>query len=282
MRSMARWTLASTGSIRLLFTDLAIPKRSSRRALEGRPETPSSLPSAVGFGTMPARFPSGLTAASLRRELEASLKRLRRETIDLYQIHWPNPDDQIEEAWTTLAKFKEEGKVRHIGVSNFNVGQLRRTQAIAPVTSLQPPYSLVTRDVEQEILPFCLNSNIGVIVYSPMKAGLLSGRMTADRVANLDTEDWRRRNPDFQEPALSRNLKLAEKLREIGERHGHNPGTVAVAWTLANPAVTGAIVGFRSREQVTDMKGMLTFKLSEGEVAEIEAYASSLAYPAGV
>src|SRR5579862_639886 len=192
------------------------------RALAGRAEKPYVFTKCTRVWNDAGEISSGMTAESLRHELEGSLKRLGVDAIDLYQLHWPNPDDQIEEAWTTLAKFRAEGKVRHIGVSNFNVSQLRRAQAIAPVTSLQPPYSLITRDVEAEILPFCLAENIGVIVYSPMKAGLLSGRMTADRIARLDAEDWRRRNPDFQEPALSRNLRLVGKLREVGVRHGQN------------------------------------------------------------
>ena len=252
------------------------------QALAGRAEKPYVFTKCTRVWNEAGEISSGMKANSLRLEVEASLKRLRLETIDLYQIHWPNPEDEIEEAWTTLAKFMEEGKVRHIGVSNFSVSQLQRAQALAPVTSLQPPYSLVTRDVEKEILPFCLEESIGVIVYSPMKAGVLSGRMSADRIAHLDAEDWRLRNPDFQEPALSSNLKLVDKLREIGNRHSENPGTVAVAWTLANPAVTGAIVGFRSRAQVNDMKGMLAFRLSASEVDEIEAFAAGLVSPAGV
>ncbi|HLK15771.1 MAG TPA: aldo/keto reductase [Fimbriimonadaceae bacterium] len=252
------------------------------KALASRTQKPYIFTKCSRVWNDAGEISSSLKADSLRREVEASLKRLSAETIDLYQIHWPNPDEDIEEAWRALAKFKEEGKVRFVGVSNFDVGQMKRAQAIAPVTSLQPPYSLVTRNVEKEILPFCLSEKIGVIVYSPMKAGLLSGKMTAERAANLDPEDWRRRNPDFQEPTLSRNLKLAGKLGEIGERHAENPGTVAVAWTLSNPAVTGAIVGFRNAAQVNEMKGMLTFRLAAAEFQEIDSFSAGLAEPSAV
>lgn len=213
-----------------------------------------------------------LKADSLRREIEASLRRLQIETIDLYQIHWPNPAEDIEEGWSTLAKFKEEGKVRYIGVSNFNVEQLRRAQAIAPITSLQPPYSLVKPDVEREILPYCLENNIGVIVYSPMQSGLLTGAMTPERVANLADDDWRKRSPEFNEPRLSRNLKLVERLKQIGQQHGRSPGEVAIAWTLRNPAVTGAIVGGRSGKQVEGIVGAMQFRLSEDELRQIEGF----------
>jgi aryl-alcohol dehydrogenase-like predicted oxidoreductase len=192
--------------------------------------------------------------------------------IDLYQIHWPNPDEDIEEGWTTLAQLKEEGKVRHIGVSNFNVSQLRRAQAIAPVTSLQPPYSLNRREVEKEILPFCKENNIGVIVYSPMASGLLTGKWTAERVKNLPSSDWRSRSPEFQEPRLSRHLALANLLATIGERHNQTPGAVAIAWTLRLPAVTGAIVGGRHPEQVNEIIGAGDFRLNQEELAEIERF----------
>jgi len=169
-----------------------------------------------------------LKAGSLPQEIEASLARLRVDTIDLYQIHWPNPEDEIEEGWETLARFQEQGKVRYIGVSNFNVAQIKRAQAIAPVTSLQPPYSLLNRNVEAELLPYCLG-HIGVINYSPMVSGLLTGKMTAERIQNLPEDDWRKRSPNFKEPKLSRNLELVELLREIGAAHGVEPGAVATA-----------------------------------------------------
>jgi len=216
------------------------------------------------------RVGASLKAESIRKECEGSLRRLKTDVIDLYQIHWPEPDEDIEEGWTELARLKEEGKVRHIGVSNFSVAQMKRAQAIAPITSLQPPYSIVTREIENEILPYAESNNIGVIVYSPMSAGLLTGAMTRERVANFIAEDWRRNLPNFREPLLSRNLRLVEQLREIGKRHGRSPGEVAIAWTLDHPAVTAAIVGFRSPRQVGGIIGALEFRLSKGEMAEIE------------
>ncbi|HEX2620834.1 MAG TPA: aldo/keto reductase [Phototrophicaceae bacterium] len=211
-------------------------------------------------------------ADSIRKEVEDSLRRLEVDVIDLYQVHWPDPEEEIEEGWTTLAALQDEGKVRYIGVSNFNVEQMQRALRIAPITSLQPPYSLINRDVEAEILPFCEANNIGVINYSPMQSGLLTGAMTAERIANFPEDDWRRKEADFQEPRLSRNLKLAELLGQIGQRHGRSPGEVAVAWTLHNPAVTAAIVGFRSPKQVDGVIGALTFRLTETEVDEIEKW----------
>ena len=213
---------------------------------------------------------ASLKADSIRQECEGSLRRLKTEVIDLYQIHWPDPDADIEEGWTALARLKDEGKVRYIGVSNFNVEQMKRAQAIAPITSLQPPYSLVTRQIEQDILPYTNRNNIGVIAYSPMAAGLLTGSMTRQRAANFTSEDWRKRLPNFQEPLLSRNLRLVEFLREIGKRHGRSPGQVAIAWALANPAITGAIVGFRSPQQVSGILDGAEFRLSQSELTEIE------------
>jgi aryl-alcohol dehydrogenase-like predicted oxidoreductase len=217
-----------------------------------------------------------LKAASVREECEASLKRLKVDTIDLYQIHWPDPDADIEEAWTELAKLRQEGKLRWIGVSNFNVAQMKRVQAIAPITSLQPPYSLVRPAVQEEILPYAKSQNIGVIVYSPMCAGLLTGKMTRERAAALPQDDWRRRNVEFQEPNLSRNLELVELLKKIGSRHGRTPGETAIAWTLNNSAVTAAIVGIRRPDQVEGIAGALEFRLSPEEVAEIDKFSSSL------
>lgn len=212
-----------------------------------------------------------LKAASIRRECEESLRRLKVEAIDLYQIHWPEPDADIEEGWTELARLKQEGKVRFIGVSNFSVRQIQRAQSIAPITSLQPPYAVVRRDIEKEILPFCLHENIGVIVYSPMYAGLLTGAMTRERVSNFLPEDWRRNLPGFQEPALSRNLRVVERLRALGKRHDRSPGEVAIAWTLHHPAVTGAIVGFRNPKQVAGIIGAADFRLTQDEIDEIDA-----------
>ena len=221
----------------------------------------------------------GLGADSIRRELEDSLRRLNVEVIDLYQIHWPpNPDSpQLEEGWATLAELKRQGKARWIGVSNFNAAQLKRAQAIAPVTSLQPPYSLIHREVERETLPYCRQEGIGVIVYSPMASGLLTGAMTRERAAKLPQDDWRRANPNFNEPKLSRNLALAERLREIGKRHGRSPGEVAIAWTLRNPAVTGAIVGARNASQAEGVMRAGELALSDEDVNEIEAFSRAAA-----
>ena len=213
-----------------------------------------------------------LEAESIRRECEDSLRRLQVDTIDLYQIHWPTDvPAEIDAAWEVLAKLQREGKLRWIGVSNFNVEQMQRAQAIAPITSLQPPYSLIRREIEAEILPFCLREGIGVIVYSPMVSGLLTGAMTRERAANLPENDWRKRDPEFNEPKLSNNLALVECLRVIGTQHGRSPGEVAIAWTLRHPAVTGAIVGARSAKQVEGVIGATNLQLSEDEGAKIES-----------
>jgi aryl-alcohol dehydrogenase-like predicted oxidoreductase len=217
-----------------------------------------------------------LEAASIRREVENSLRRLGVDAIDLMQIHWPRffdaeTDGSIEEAWTELAAIKQSGKVRHVGVSNFKVDDLEHAAGIAPVETLQPPYSLLRRAIEAEILPHCLRHEIGVIVYSPMQAGLLSGRMTRERVALLPNDDWRTRTPEFQEPRLSKNLGFVEVLRAVGNRHGKSAGEVAVAWTLRNPAVTAAIVGFRRPAQVDGLVGAGTLRLTDQDVEEIGA-----------
>jgi aryl-alcohol dehydrogenase-like predicted oxidoreductase len=219
-----------------------------------------------------------LKAESIRKECEDSLRRLKVDVIDLYQLHWPAPEQDIEEGWSEMARLKEQGKVRWIGVSNFNVDQMKRAMKIAPITSLQPPYSLLTRDSEKEILPFARENNTGVIVYSPMRAGLLTGKMTKERALNLAQDDWRRRDPDFQEPKLSRNLELVEVLRKIGNRHGRTPGEIALAWTLKNPAVTGAIVGLRRADQVQGIIGALSFRLTPGEISEIEAFVEQVSH----
>jgi aryl-alcohol dehydrogenase-like predicted oxidoreductase len=207
---------------------------------------------------------------SIQRECEASLKRLNIDTIDLYQIHWPEPDEDLEEGWEALVRLKEAGKVRNIGVSNCNASQLARISTLAVPTSLQPPYSMVSPEIEESILPYCGAHNIGVIVYSPMRNGLLSGAMTKERVAALAEEDIRRRMPFFQEPNLSRNLELVEKLREIGKRHGRTPGEVAIAWTLRRPEVTAAIVGLRNAGQLAGVIGAAEFRLTEAEISEIK------------
>jgi aryl-alcohol dehydrogenase-like predicted oxidoreductase len=209
---------------------------------------------------------------SVKRECEESLRRLQTDVIDLYQIHWPRPDEYIEEGWEAMAELKDEGKVRHIGVSNFDVSQMERIGEIAPVETLQPPYNMLNRGVEEEILPYCGENDIGVIVYSPMRSGLLTGKMTPERVANLPSDDWRRNAQDFQEPRLSRNLELVELLDEIGADHGFSPGEVAIAWTLRQPAVTAAIVGGRRPDQVDGIIGAAELRLSEDELDRIESF----------
>jgi aryl-alcohol dehydrogenase-like predicted oxidoreductase len=224
------------------------------------------------------RILHNLQAASIRRELEGSLKRLDIEQIDLYQIHWPAwngaPESaspgSIEEAVGALAEMQRQGKIRYIGVSNFDVEQMKRASAIAPVVSLQPPYSLLARDVETSILPFARENHIGVIVYSPMYSGLLTGAMTSERIAHLPDDDWRKRNPNFQEPLLSRNLRLVQTLRSVGGRYNASPGEVAIAWTLRNPAVTAAIVGVRTAKQARGVAGAARLSLTAADAAEIE------------
>jgi aryl-alcohol dehydrogenase-like predicted oxidoreductase len=213
-----------------------------------------------------------LKADSIQRECEASLKRLHIDTIDLYQIHWPDPDPDIEEGWTTLAKLKKEGKVRHIGVSNFNVEQLKRAEKIAPVETLQPPYSLIDSSVQDEILPYCRKKNIGVIVYSPMASGLLTGSMTKERVAKMPSDDWRKESSEYKEPRIDRNLALAKLLSDIAFPHNLNAGVVAIAWTLQNPAVTAAIVGARSPEQIEELVAAAEFRLSDAELEQINTF----------
>jgi aryl-alcohol dehydrogenase-like predicted oxidoreductase len=217
-----------------------------------------------------------LKAASVRQELEDSLRRLETDAIDLYQVHWPKPwglaapAPDIEEGWSTLAALQNEGKVRHIAVSNFEVAEMERLRPIAPIASLQPPYSMLRRGIEGEILPYCLANGIGVIVYSPMAAGILSGAMTRERAGALPASDWRSTNSEYQEPRLSRNLALVENLRQIGARYGTSPGAVAIAWTLRQPAVTGAIVGFRRATQVDGLLAAASLRLSAEEVDRVD------------
>jgi aryl-alcohol dehydrogenase-like predicted oxidoreductase len=242
------------------------------RALEGMGNCPYIFTKCSMVWDEHREIGHSLKADSIRRECEASLRRLKVNTIDLYQIHWPDPEKDIEEGWATMAKLKEEGKVRHIGVSNFNVAQMMRAQTIAPITSLQPRYSLLHREIEEKILPFAGRENIGVIAYSPMASGLLTGAMTRERIAGLPANDWRKRHPDFQEPQLSRNLNMVRLLRAIGRLHGRTPAEVAVAWVLRYSAVTGAIVGARRPGQVQDVVGAAEFHLSPRELAEIDAF----------
>jgi aryl-alcohol dehydrogenase-like predicted oxidoreductase len=207
---------------------------------------------------------------SILHEAEASLRRLGLDAIDLYQIHRPIPDEDIEEGWTAFAELQEQGLVRHIGVSNFSVEQLRRAQQIAPVETVQPQYSLIDRDAEAELLPFAEREVIGVIVYSPMASGLLAGAMTRARIAQLPDDDWRRHDPRFQEPRLSHHLALVERLRTVADRHSTTPGAVAIAWALHDPAIDGAIVGFRRPDQVDPLVRAADLRLDASDIATIE------------
>jgi aryl-alcohol dehydrogenase-like predicted oxidoreductase len=244
------------------------------RALKGLPESerPYVFTKCSRVWDESGNVSDNLKKDSVKRECEDSLRRLQADVIDLYQVHWPRPEEDIEEGWSALAELKDEGKVRHIGVSNFDVSQMERAQSIAPVETLQPPYNLLNRGIEKEILPYCAEQDIGVIVYSPMRSGLLTGKMTRERVQNLPSNDWRRNNSDFQEPRLSRNLELVELLEEIGKEHGRSPAEVAIAWTLRHLAVTAAIVGGRRPDQVDGIIGAAELRMSEDELESIEAF----------
>jgi aryl-alcohol dehydrogenase-like predicted oxidoreductase len=239
------------------------------RALEGLAERPYVFTKASLLDGGDNSVRHNLERDSLLREIEASLTRLRVDAIDVYQVHWPDPDEDVEEGWSTFAEIKERGLVRHIGVSNFDVAQLRRAQAIATVETLQPPYSLVVPGAEREILPFAQSEGIGVIVYAPMSSGLLTGAMTRERIAALPDDDWRKRDARFQEPALSQHLATVERLQAVADRYDTTAGVVAVAWTLRNPAVDGAIVGFRRPEQVDPLVVAANLDLTPEDFAQI-------------
>ena len=248
----------------------------ARALKEWRGPRPYVFTKCVRVWDKTGKIRSDHSAASIRGECEASLRRLQIETIDLYQMHWP-PDDSgrvLEDAWNTLAALQKEGKVRWIGVSNFNAAQIQRAEKIAPVTSLQPPYSIIRRAIEAEILPYCEEREVGVISYAPMASGLLTGAMTRERAAALPADDFRSRNPEFREPRLTKNLELVERLRQVGARHGRTPGEVAIAWTLRHPAITGAIVGARNAKQADGVMRAGELKLTRDEIAEIEGAAA--------
>jgi len=243
------------------------------RALEGRKERPHVFTKVSLRWDAQRKVAHDLSPGSIRREVEESLHRLRQDHLDLVQVHWPEPDAGIEEAWRALAGLKDEGKLLHIGVSNFDVSQMERVAAIAPVETLQPPFSLVHPEAEQEILPYARAHGIGVIAYSPLGCGLLSGAWTPERVARLPPDDWRSRSEDFREPRLSRHRALADLLARIGNDHGSaSAAEVAIAWTLANPAVTGAIVGARAPEQVDGFAGALRLRLRPGDLERIAEF----------
>jgi aryl-alcohol dehydrogenase-like predicted oxidoreductase len=240
------------------------------RALQGLDERPYVFTKASLVPGPDGRVLNNLKRASILREAEDSLERLGVEAIDLYQIHWPNPEDDIEEGWSAFAELKEQGLVRHIGVSNFDVDQLKRIQSIAPVETLQPPYALIAREVEDEILPYTERAGIGVIAYSPMGSGMLTGAMTRERIERLPEDDWRKHSERFQEPQLSRHLALVTRLENVAARLDTTPGAVAIAWTLNHPAVDGAIVGFRRPNQVEELIDAAGLELSDADMAEIE------------
>ena len=243
------------------------------RALEGLAELPYVFTKASQLEGADHRVVHSLKRDSILREAEESLRRLGVDAIDLYQIHWPIPNEDIEEGWTAFAELRDQGLVRHIGVSNFDVEQLGRIQQIAPVETLQPQYSLIERGVERQILPFAEHNGIGVIAYSPMGSGMLSGAMTRERVANLPEDDWRAHDQRFNEPQLSQNLDLVERLKNVAERHDTTPGAIAVAWALHNPAIDGAIVGFRRPDQVDPILPAATLELTDEDAAELEGSA---------
>ncbi len=240
------------------------------RAIEGLSQRPYVFTKASLLEGPNRRVIHSLKRDSILREAHASLKRLGVDAIDLYQIHWPIPPEDIEEGWSAFAELKEQGLIRHIGVSNFNVEQLERIHQIAPVETLQPQYSLIERAAERNILPWAKGEGIGVIVYSPMSSGLLTGRMSHERIRAMPDDDWRKQDPRFVEPELSRNLELVDRLRLVAERHETVPGAVAIAWTLRNPAVHGAIVGFRSPQQVDPLIEAANIELSQDDINTIQ------------
>ncbi|MFO0825425.1 MAG: aldo/keto reductase [Gemmataceae bacterium] len=243
------------------------------KALEGVSKRPYVFTKCARVWDENRQIGKCLKADSIRRECEASLKRLKVDVIDLYQIHWPEPDEDIEEGWQAVQKLKEEGKIRWAGVSNFSAEQMARVSKYGPITSLQPPYSMVRPEVEESILPYCKEHNIGVIAYSPMASGLLTGAMTRERIAAMPADDWRReKNKYYQEPLLTRNLNLVELLKKIGSRHGRTPGEVAIAWVLRHPAVTAAIVGARKPGQLKELVGAADWRLTPSEANEIDTY----------
>jgi aryl-alcohol dehydrogenase-like predicted oxidoreductase len=240
------------------------------RALRGVSERPYVFTKCSLLDDGSRRVRHVLKRDSILREAEGSLRRLGVDAIDLYQIHWPDPEEDIEEGWSALAELKEQGLVRHIGVSNFSTAQLRRIAEIAPVETLQPPYSLIERDAEDSVLPYAEREGMGVIVFSPMGSGLLTGAFTRERIAAMPDDDWRKTDPWFTEPLLSKNLALAARLRAVADRHGTVPGAVAVAWTLRNSAVDGAITGFRRADQVDPILAAANLDLTDQDIAEIE------------
>jgi aryl-alcohol dehydrogenase-like predicted oxidoreductase len=241
------------------------------RALAGMKEKPLIATKCSRVWDGQGNIGSNLSREGIFRECEDSLRRLQVEVIDLYQVHWPLPDEQIEEGWGAMAELVKAGKVRYAGVSNFNVAQLKRIQPIHPVASLQPPYSMLRRDIEAELLPYCQQNQIGVIVYSPMQKGLLTGKVTREWVASLPEDDHRKRDPMFNEPRLSDILGLVEFLRGIAQKHGRSLAELSIAWTLRRPELTSAIVGARRPEQIEGTAPAGDWEIPEEDLRAIEA-----------
>jgi aryl-alcohol dehydrogenase-like predicted oxidoreductase len=243
------------------------------KALEGVPNRPYVFTKCERIWDENRQIGKSLKATSIRKECEASLRRLKVDVIDLYQIHWPEPDEDIEEGWNAVNQLKTEGKIRWAGVSNFSAAQMARIAPGGTIVSLQPPYSMLRREIEESILPYCRANNIGTIVYSPMQSGLLTGTWTKERHAALPADDWRKeKNKHFQEPLFSRNLKLVELIHKIGSRHTKSPGEVALAWVLRHPAVTAAIVGARKPGQLKELVGAAEWRLTDAEIVEIDGF----------
>ena len=243
------------------------------RALDGIAKRPYVFTKCARVWDDNRNIGKSLKADSIRKECEASLRRLRIDVIDLYQVHWPEPDEDVEEGWAEVAKLQREGKVRWIGVSNFDASQMARAAKISPITSLQPPYSMLRREIETEILPYCEANHVGTLVYSPMQSGLLTGTWTRERIAALPADDWRKeKNKWFQEPNLTRSLELVEHLKQVGSPHGKSAGEVAIAWVLRHPAVTAAIVGARKPGQLKELIGAIDWRLTDAEVANIATW----------
>lgn len=242
------------------------------RALEGVAKRPYVFTKCERVWDDSHAIGKSLKTASIKRECEASLKRLKVDVIDLYQIHWPEPLEDIEEGWQAVMALKAEGKIRWGGVSNFDVDQMKQIAPHGAITSLQPPYSVIRRDIEDAILPYCEAENIGLLIYSPMQSGLLTGAWTHERLATLPADDWRHKGKQFQEPQFTRVLKLVDILRDVGRRHGRTPGEVAIAWTLRQPAVTGAIVGARKAGQLRELAGAAAYRLEAAELERIDAF----------
>ena len=246
-----------------------------RKALNTVPDKPLIFTKCGLIWDSRNKISNSLKRSAVEKEVDNSLRRLAVDVIDLYQIHWPNPNEEIEEAWETMAELKQKQKIRYIGVSNFSLEQIKRVEQKYPVTSLQPPYSPIDRHIEKEILPYCQNKQIGVINYSPMASGLLSGKMTRERIKNLPVDDWRHKSSQFREPRLSRNLTLVELLKKIGDQYNCTAGAVAIAWTLKNPAITAAIVGLRMTDQVESVVKAAEIKLTREDMSIIEDFINS-------